>query len=152
VPGIYLAPAIVSRLRLFDYRIRYKILPLSQIVMLSVTAISAILTLFLSVWCLMMSLHPRRWRLWWMSSLRQIDVNSTSEERRHQDGIFRGFVSVAFVLSILVCGWTFYWTWTQWIETRQARAATIQLNESANLRKEPLTKPSTKQEPAKPGN
>jgi len=112
--------------------------------MLSVTAISAILTLFLSVWCFLMSRRPRHWRLWWMSNLRQIDVNSTSEERRQQDGLFRGFVTVAFVLSTLASGWAFYWTWTQWSENRQARAATIKLNEGVTVRKEPLTKPTSK--------
>jgi hypothetical protein len=93
--------------------------------MLFTTATSAILTLFLSVWCLMMSRRPRHWRLWWMSNLRQIDVNSTSEERRHQDSIFRGFATVACILSVLTSGFAFYWTWAQWSENRHGHVGKV---------------------------
>ena len=87
--------------------------------MIYFTAISTILTFFLSMWCLTMTRNPRNWRLWWMSHLRQIDMNSTSQERRHQDGIFRMFVLTACILSVLATAWGGYWTWAQWSEGRQ---------------------------------
>jgi hypothetical protein len=71
-----------------------------------------------------------------MSNLRLIDVNSTSEERRHQDNIFRGFVTVACVLSILASAWSFYWTWNQWNENRQKGADAIKVNEGVTVRRE----------------
>jgi len=110
--------------------------------MLFFTATAGILTLFLSVWCFLMSRRPRFWRLWWMSNLRQIDINSTSAERRQQDSIFRGFVSVACVLSVIACVWTFYWTWSQWNEGRQAHAAAIKVNEGVTLRREKISRPA----------
>jgi hypothetical protein len=87
--------------------------------MIFVTSISAILTLFLGVWCLLMSRRPKFWRLWWMSHLHQIDLHSTSEERRQQDGVFRIMVTVACLLCAIATVWGVSSTWTQWSETRR---------------------------------
>jgi len=87
--------------------------------MIFATAIATILSLFLAVWCWTMARRPRHWRLWWLSNLRQIDLHSTSEERRHQDALFRSLVMIACLLSVLATAWGAYWTWSQWSEGRQ---------------------------------
>ncbi len=49
-------------------------------------AIFAIFAVFLSAWMVMIIHDPKRWRLWWLDLFGVIDVETTREERRQQEG------------------------------------------------------------------
>jgi hypothetical protein len=46
----------------------------------------ALISLFLAVWMLMVIHDPKRWRLWWLDVFEVMDVETTREERREQEG------------------------------------------------------------------
>jgi hypothetical protein len=48
--------------------------------------IFAILAIFLSAWMLMVIHDPKRWRLWWLDMFGVIDVETSREQRRKQEG------------------------------------------------------------------
>ncbi len=49
-------------------------------------AVTAILAFFLCAWMLMIIRDPKRWRLWWLDLFGVIDVETTREQRRQQEG------------------------------------------------------------------
>lgn len=49
-------------------------------------ALFAIFALVLAVWMVLVIHDPKRWRLWWLDLFGIIDVETTREERRAQEG------------------------------------------------------------------
>ena len=75
------------------------------------TAITAILSLFLSFWALNVSRDPKTWRLWWLDLLAVLDVETPREMRKSQE---RQMAAVGFLLFVMLLAmsvscafWTF---------------------------------------------
>ena len=61
-----------------------------------------------------MARNPKRWRLWWLTSLRIVDIQSTSVQRRSQEFRLAIFSYIAFSLFLTLgvgCG---YYAYKQW--------------------------------------
>ncbi|MFZ4765812.1 MAG: hypothetical protein ACOYMN_12745 [Roseimicrobium sp.] len=79
-------------------------------------AITAILTLFLCVWCINMARTPKRWRLWWMSFFGVLDLNSTRDQRRRQEAHLAIMAYFMCLISLATCASCIYWAAVEYKE------------------------------------
>ena len=76
-------------------------------------AIFAILAVFLAAWMLMVTRDPKRWRLWWLDLFGVLDVETTREERRKQEGHLSVLAYMLFFLLLTTAVSCSFWSFDQ---------------------------------------
>ena len=69
-------------------------------------AILALFAIFGSVWAYQMAREPKRWRLWWLTALRIIEIDTPRERRRSQEtklAVVSSILCLACVVTAVVC-------------------------------------------------
>ena len=77
--------------------------------MLNGIALAAIISLFAAVWAIFMARNPKEWRITWMNFLGIIDLNSTREHRRRQEGHLKIISIILCILLLLISASCIYW-------------------------------------------
>jgi hypothetical protein len=93
-----------------------------SLVSMSITlAISAILSLALSIACLRMAGDAELWRLRWMDLLGMMEMDIDRYQRKSLERQFSLMLSLLFVLLLAFCGSCFYWTIVEVNEARREK-------------------------------
>ena len=95
------------------------------------TAVAAIISAFLCGWALVIAMNPRKWRIWWMSFLRIVDIGSTREQRRSQEHQLMIVAYIGFSIFLAASGFCGYLAWDQWQSSREPRSEADQERERA---------------------
>jgi hypothetical protein len=93
-------------------------------------AIIAIICVFLCAWSLMVAMNPKRWRIWWMTFLRRVDIETSRQERRAQEHhlLIIGYVAFSlFLVTGALCG---YLAWSEWETSRNPRSEADMVKDS----------------------
>ena len=86
-------------------------------------ALFAIFALILAVWMILVIHDPKRWRLWWLDIFGVLDVETTREERREQEG---HITLLAYALLFLLLATTVscsFWSFDMIKENRRPKTA-----------------------------
>ena len=86
-------------------------------------AVFAICAVSLAVWMLMVIHDPKRWRLWWLDLFGVIDVETTREERREQEGHISMLAYTLFFLLLTTAVSCSFWSFDLIRDYRRPKTA-----------------------------
>jgi hypothetical protein len=86
-------------------------------------ATSAILSLALGIWFLMVGRDPKKWRLWWLDIFGILDVDTNRALRRMQENTLKFFAFLLFALFIAMSVSCSFWSIDQWKDQQRPRTS-----------------------------
>jgi len=96
-------------------------------------AITAIITLALSIACLRMASNGERSRLAWMGLVEDLQLGLDEQHRKNQERCYTWMLSLIFVLLLAFSGSCFYWTIVEVKEMRREKTTIERELESGRL-------------------
>ena len=86
-------------------------------------AVLALLSIALTVWTVMVSRDPKRWRLWWLDIFGILDTDTTRPVRHAQESQVRFMALVLSLLLILVAMSSVFWMFDAVREQRREKSS-----------------------------
>jgi hypothetical protein len=86
-------------------------------------AVLALLSIALTVWTVMVSRDPKRWRLWWLDIFGILDTDTTRPVRHAQESQVRFMSLVLSLLLILVALSSVFWMFDAVREQRREKSS-----------------------------